>query len=62
MDKQSVSIAEVSEQIVVSQSSIYFWENDYCPQARCQPDRIVHGLEAADQSDAGDGGWVTARR
>jgi transcriptional regulator with XRE-family HTH domain len=25
-----LSVAEVAEHIGVSQSSIYFWENDYC--------------------------------
>ena len=28
--RRGLSIAEVAEQIGVSQSSIYFWENDYC--------------------------------
>ena len=28
--KRGLSIAEVAEQIGVSQSSIYFWENDHC--------------------------------
>lgn len=28
--KRGLSVAEVAEQVGVSQSSIYFWETDYC--------------------------------
>ena len=28
--RRGLSVAEVAEQIGVSQSSIYFWETDYC--------------------------------
>lgn len=28
--KRRMSIAQVAELVGVSQSSIYFWENDYC--------------------------------
>ncbi len=28
--KRGLSVAEVAEQVGVSSSSIYFWENDYC--------------------------------
>jgi transcriptional regulator with XRE-family HTH domain len=28
--KRRLSVAEVAEQVGVSQSSIYFWETDYC--------------------------------
>ncbi len=28
--KRGLTVAEVAEQVGVSQSSIYFWETDYC--------------------------------
>lgn len=28
--KRGLSVAEIAEQVGVSYSSIYFWENDYC--------------------------------
>ncbi len=28
--KRGLSVVEVAEQVGVSQSSIYFWETDYC--------------------------------
>ena len=28
--KRGLSVAEVAEQVGVSQTSIYFWETDYC--------------------------------
>jgi transcriptional regulator with XRE-family HTH domain len=28
--KRRLSVAKVAQQVGVSQSSIYFWENDYC--------------------------------
>jgi DNA-binding XRE family transcriptional regulator len=32
--KRGLSVAEVAEQVGVSQSSIYFWENDHCRPRR----------------------------
>ena len=53
--KRRLSVAEVAEQVGVSQSSIYFWETDHCRPRDREPERIVQGAEAAGQGDAGDG-------
>ena len=56
--KRRLSVAEVAEQVGVSQSSIYFWETDHCRPRDRELGRIVQGAEAAGQGDAGDGGGV----
>ena len=56
--KRRLSVAEVAEQVGVSQSSIYFWETDHCRPRAANLSALCKVSEIADPGDTGDGCWV----
>ena len=56
--KRGLSVAEVAEQVGVTAVQHIFLGDGSLSATGCEPERIVQGVEAASQGDAGDGGGV----